>query len=100
MPLLRGFFYLAVTAAVLAVVTIVVLKLAEVVLRRLGIDWNELRAYNARKKRYLEQLKQLEGQLPPLDVDSPQFEQAAMTLKAFQETEPEPPRWAFWLRRS
>ena len=100
MPLLRGFFYLIVTAAVLAVVSIVVLKLAEVVLRRFGIDWSELRAYNARKKRYLEQLRQLESQLPPLEVDSPQFEQAAMTLSAFQETEPEPPRWAFWLRRS
>lgn len=98
MPLLRGLFYMALTAAVVVVALLVAVKLTDLVLRRFGIDWRELRAYRERRRLYQEHLKQLESQLPPLEVESPEFEQAARTLQAFQATEPQPPRWAFWLR--
>lgn len=98
MPLLRGLFYGALTVAVVVLALLVTLKLTELLLRRFGIDWRELAAYRERRRIYQEHLRQLESQLPPLEVESPEFEQAAMTLQAFQATEPLPPRWAFWLR--
>lgn len=68
------------------------------VLKACGIDLAELRAYRARRRLYLEHLRQLENQLPPLEVTSAEFEQASHTLHAFQSAAPEPPSWAFWLR--
>jgi uncharacterized protein HemY len=98
LPLLRGLLILGVIAAAAVLVLLVVGTVAAFVLRRVGVDWRELRAYRERQRIYQDQLRQLEGQLPRLDVASAEFEQASRTLHAFQETEPEPPRWAFWLQ--
>lgn len=99
LPLLRGLLILGVIAAAVVLVLLVLSwVLSAIVLRPLGIDWRELRAYRERQRIYRDHLRQLESQLPRLDVASAEFEQASRTLHAFQETEPEPPRWAFWLK--
>lgn len=98
LPLLRGLLMVGVIAAAVVLALIVLGWMIGAVLRPLGIDWGELRAYRERQRIYRDQLRQLESQLPRLDVTSPEFEQASRTLHAFQETEPEPPRWAFWLK--
>ena len=98
MPLLRGFLMGAVMVAGVVLALLVAGFIADRVLRHFGIDWRELRAYRERQRLFQEHLRQLESQLPPLDVTSPEFEQASHTLAAYQEAAPEPPRWAFWLK--
>jgi hypothetical protein len=98
MPLLRGFLMGAVMVAAVVLVLLLVGFVAGRVLKAFGIDWAELRAYRMRNRHYQDQLRQLESQLGPLDITSPEFEQASHTLHAFQAAAPEPPRWAFWLK--
>ena len=98
LPLLRGLLFGVVVLAAVALALLVVGTLARLALKRAGIDTAELRAYRERRRIYLDQLRQLEAQLLPLDVTSPEFEQASHTLQAYQEAEPLPPTWAFWLR--
>lgn len=98
LPLLRGLFIFAVIACAVLVVGFVAWRLTLLVLKRFGIDWAELGAYRERQRLYQEHLRQLEAQMPALDLNSPEFERASMTLAAYQESEPEPPRWAFWLQ--
>jgi hypothetical protein len=83
--------------ASVVLVLLVAGTLLNLVLRRLGIDVRELSSYRERRRIYLAQLADLEGRLPSLDVESPEFETASRTLHAFVEAEPRPPRWAFWL---
>ncbi|MOA15703.1 hypothetical protein D3C78_1358730 [compost metagenome] len=98
MPFLRGFLIGAVMIALVVLALLVAGFIADRLARRFGVDWRELRAYRERERLYREHLRQLEAQLPPLEVTSPEFEQASHTLHAFQQTAPEPPRWAFWLQ--
>lgn len=98
LPLLRGFLIGAVVVAAVVLALLILGAVAVRVLRACGIDVRELRAYRERQRIYRDQLRQLEGQLPRLDVSSAEFEQASRTLHAFQESAPEPPRWAFWLQ--
>ena len=97
LPLLRGLLMGGVMIAAVVLALIVVGAIANVALRRIGIDWRELRGYRERHRIYLAQLAELESRLPTMDVESAEFETASRTLHAFAETEPRPPRWAFWL---
>ena len=98
LPILRGLFLGAIVLCAVIATVWVLLHLGRLALKAVGIDWAELRAYRERRRIYLDQLRQLEGQLPALEVNSPEFEQASMTIAAYQESAPQPPEWAFWLR--
>lgn len=98
LPLLRGLFIGAIVICAVALALWGLWRLTLFALRPFGIDWAELKAYRERRRIYLEHLRQLESQLPALELESPEFEQASMTLAAFQESAPTPPAWAFWLR--
>jgi hypothetical protein len=98
LPILRGLFIGAIILCAVALFAWAVWRLTLFALKPFGVDWAELRAYRERRRIYLDQLRQLESQLPAIDLNSREFEQASETLAAYQASEPTPPQWAFWLR--
>jgi hypothetical protein len=94
-PLLRGLLTLLEVGLVLAVL----FGIVALILRLFGIDVRDIQAYRKQRQAYTEGLRRLHEQIARAESESDLLYAAAM-LRDYQGQEPQPPRWAFWLKGS